>query len=422
MRTTLTAGILLSSVAIPAMAERYSVRQMLPVPGRSHDESYLSAIDDAGNAVGGSRSSSNATVGVGQVLRVDGIHASTGMLADCLPYGGSGISGVSPGGRFAGSASAICGGFGRPMHGLVADPAAFQTFAPLAGGGDAFAYDSNGLVIVGWSNLQSGCPSPLCVFTNGRPMKWAVSGGGGIVLPFADYVAAAAYGVNRSGVVVGVGLTQGSFDFSQAVRWDTDTSIPVVLPAVQGSYSYAFRISDAGVVVGESQVGSNRLATKWIGTAPTNLGTLPTHNTSSANDIDDRRGIVGSSGPSPTATRTAVLWRDGQIIDLNSRLTDAGGVVLTSADGINASGWIAANGVYQGRSFGFVLVPCFADLNEDDVVDDADFQFFAAAYNILDCADPLMPSGCPADLNRDGFVDDEDFQVFAAAYNELLCP
>ncbi|HEX8877961.1 MAG TPA: hypothetical protein VF777_14530 [Phycisphaerales bacterium] len=65
---------------------------------------------------------------------------------------------------------------------------------------------------------------------------------------------------------------------------------------------------------------------------------------------------------------------------------------------------------------------CTGDLNTDGLVDDADFQIFALAYNILDCADPAMPSGCPADLNSDGFVDDSDFSAFAAAYDALVCP
>jgi hypothetical protein len=55
-------------------------------------------------------------------------------------------------------------------------------------------------------------------------------------------------------------------------------------------------------------------------------------------------------------------------------------------------------------------------------VDDADFQLFAVAYDLLDCADPAMPAGCPADLNADGFVDDLDFQLFAVAYDQLICP
>jgi hypothetical protein len=63
----------------------------------------------------------------------------------------------------------------------------------------------------------------------------------------------------------------------------------------------------------------------------------------------------------------------------------------------------------------FVPPGCPADFNTDTVVDDADFQIFVIAYNILDCADASMPAGCPADLNSDAVVDDADFQIFVVA-------
>ncbi len=66
--------------------------------------------------------------------------------------------------------------------------------------------------------------------------------------------------------------------------------------------------------------------------------------------------------------------------------------------------------------------PCPADLNNDGLVEDADFSIFIVQYNILDCADPAMPSACSADLNSDLLVDDADFVIFLSAYNELLCP
>jgi len=72
-------------------------------------------------------------------------------------------------------------------------------------------------------------------------------------------------------------------------------------------------------------------------------------------------------------------------------------------------------GVYVSNS-------CVGDINTDGFVDDTDFIIFAAAYNILDCADPVMPAGCPSDLNGDSLVDDTDFTVFVGAYNELVCP
>lgn len=71
--------------------------------------------------------------------------------------------------------------------------------------------------------------------------------------------------------------------------------------------------------------------------------------------------------------------------------------------------------------YGFIGA-CVADLNSDGVVDDSDFVLFLAAYNILDCSDPLMPAGCPADLTGDGTVDDADFVVFVPAYDQLICP
>ncbi|MBS0190592.1 MAG: hypothetical protein U0573_01710 [Phycisphaerales bacterium] len=66
--------------------------------------------------------------------------------------------------------------------------------------------------------------------------------------------------------------------------------------------------------------------------------------------------------------------------------------------------------------------PCYGDLNNDSLVDDADFSIFVAAYDILGCAQPGMPSGCPSDFNNDGVVDDADFSLFVVNYDNLLCP
>lgn len=76
----------------------------------------------------------------------------------------------------------------------------------------------------------------------------------------------------------------------------------------------------------------------------------------------------------------------------------------------------------QQLAWSLPVAPCLADFTGDRFVDDADFPTFAAQYNILDCADPGMPSGCPADLNSDGFVDDADFVLFAGMYSAFACP
>jgi hypothetical protein len=81
-----------------------------------------------------------------------------------------------------------------------------------------------------------------------------------------------------------------------------------------------------------------------------------------------------------------------------------------------------ANSVQAGIVNNTFARPCPADFNADAVVDDADFQIFVVAYDILDCTDPAMPAACPADLDRNSVVDDADFQRFVLAYNEVVCP
>lgn len=64
---------------------------------------------------------------------------------------------------------------------------------------------------------------------------------------------------------------------------------------------------------------------------------------------------------------------------------------------------------------------CAGDLDNDRSVDDADFAWFARAYELLLCDEPAMTPGCPSDLDGDGLVDDRDFVRFAAAYDRLFC-
>ena len=118
-----------------------------------------------------------------------------------------------------------------------------------------------------------------------------------------------------------------------------------------------------------------------------------------------------------------------------------GGQTWTSDDGkytVPVFNTVAEAVEKTGANAHFVVVPpkfaadsiidlspnaiCLADLNADRAVDDADFVFFAAAYNLLLCSDPAQPADCPADLNSDGLVNDNDFVVFVQAYQDLLCP
>ncbi len=92
--------------------------------------------------------------------------------------------------------------------------------------------------------------------------------------------------------------------------------------------------------------------------------------------------------------------------------------------GLANNGWLTYAAEFSDGTSGVfrVRVTCNSDFNNDDLVDDADFSLFVAAYDILDCEDPVMLIGCPADLDSNWLVDDADFSLFVVAYNDLLCP
>ena len=69
----------------------------------------------------------------------------------------------------------------------------------------------------------------------------------------------------------------------------------------------------------------------------------------------------------------------------------------------------------QTRAWTVNAPACRADMNNDRVVDDADFALFAVDYDSFTC------TRCSGDLNDDGFVDDTDFVLFAAAYDRYEC-
>lgn len=120
-------------------------------------------------------------------------------------------------------------------------------------------------------------------------------------------------------------------------------------------------------------------------------------------------GVVsGASGalPSPTYSSLVTL----AISDVQPSDTGSYTIIFTNPCGATSS-----------QPAGVVVEGCTGDLNGDNLVDSVDFQFFVFAYNILDCADPAMPSTCAADLNDDGVVDDADFSIFVLAYDQAVC-
>ena len=96
----------------------------------------------------------------------------------------------------------------------------------------------------------------------------------------------------------------------------------------------------------------------------TDLGALDGDGVSFAAEINSKGQIVGTSFNS-IVVRHAVLWQDGQIIDLNTVIPPNSALHLTGAFAINDRGEIAGVGVPPSCSAGdrfcghaFVLIPC----------------------------------------------------------------
>jgi hypothetical protein len=138
--------------------------------------------------------------------------------------------------------------------------------------------------------------------------------------------------------------------------------------------------------------------------------------------------------PSPSS---APLLISGSLLPAQLHDPSYGTVRLLTADSVSRDGtkvaglwspplnpenfrWDLPVGPYVAS--GFTSLPCRADLNDDGFVDDSDFVYFAASYDLYLCDAPSMPLECAADITDDGVVDDLDFVLFATAYDLYVCP
>jgi probable HAF family extracellular repeat protein len=146
------------------------------------------------------------------------------------------------------------------------------------------------------------------------------------------------------GIVRTLGATPQEDGLMRAVVW-TD-GVAAELPTPGGDQSQALAINQEGVIVGTAAVepGADAAlyACRWAAGEAESLGTLGGY--SVANDVSDRGWIVGGSGAATTDGRAsvvgpgarAVLWRDGEMIELGTLGGD-----ISQARALNESGQIA---------------------------------------------------------------------------------
>jgi hypothetical protein len=178
------------------------------------------------------------------------------------------------------------------------------------------------------------------------------------------------------------------------------------LPVV-GTFGAATAISDGGLIVGYYQPGAfGRRAAKWVKgefmPLPSLGGPL-----SEASDVSESGWIVGSGWTSAQASTTAALWIDDNVFDLSRRTLLASGDHLYDARGVNESGQIAGEGVFDQHFRGYILTPLRdGDVNGDDLVNADDLIAVVLTWGA--CPAPLSLATCPADLDGNGEVNADD--------------
>ncbi len=174
-------------------------------------------------------------------------------------------------------------------------------------------------------------------------------------IPISGGVASAS-GLNLGGELVGT--IEISANNSFGYLWAS--GVFTGLGTLDGSSSRALDINDLGQIVGNSHVSGDISAHAflWEDGEMQDLGTLGDviSRTSQANAINNG-GVIAGWSEAENGKR-AVLWQEGQIMDLNDMLpVDSEWEALLSAEDINDQGWIVGTGIISDQMHAFLLRP-----------------------------------------------------------------
>lgn len=207
------------------------------------------------------------------------------------------------------------------------------TVIPGLGGTNCMPTATNGTVIVGQANLPSRVARAFRN-ENGRTEDLGTLGGPG----------ATANAINLSGSIVGSSRVSSSNMTMRPFIYRNGVMSSLGAPATTNGYAYA--INDNDVAVG----AENNTAVVY----KNNTTTVLDSGFSMALGVNNAGLVVGQKG----SQGSAVLWVDGNLIDLNEASTGLDGFTLMSAKAINNHNVIVAYGMNSRGSFAtFVLEP-----------------------------------------------------------------
>jgi len=297
--------LLAASLTLLTASGAHAASVLIDSGGAPQHSSVATAINTQGLAVGLTRADDNGSNPTGLYLTAQG-------WTPLVSAGGevSQIKGVNDAGVMVGSLGmsydTMRAASWTTDKGIVSGPTYLST-SP----GVASDINASGLIVGSVSSTRLNDTTVL-------PATWSSTGELALGLKQAEgYSSGRAFAVNTQGDVAGDLITYGQM-YAPAV-WKQGQAAILTRPAVSGLLT-ATDINDQGTVVGSIYSGPYLTsAIRWF-----NAG-----------------WVVGSSTLSGETFGHAVMWRDGQIIDLNQYLSAEQydqGWRLTRAIGINEAG------------------------------------------------------------------------------------
>lgn len=169
--------------------------------------------------------------------------------------------------------------------------------------------------------------------------------------------------ISDSGAIVGR-MNMDAAKYFEGYFWRDTNDNGLMEPAEKvaitgfgGDMVFPLSINRADRVVGfaTSPNGKNRAFVWTQADGTKDLGTLGGDEAEAAS-INDHGDIVGASKDN-LGTYRAFIYRDGEIIDLNTMIPSKSGWILERANSINNLGQIVGAGNYKGNSKAFILTP-----------------------------------------------------------------
>jgi probable HAF family extracellular repeat protein len=170
------------------------------------------------------------------------------------------------------------------------------------------------------------------------------------------------YALNNAGDAVG--YTSTPTGHIHCTFWPVSGGVIDCAPPTGGGNSVAKDINNAGQIVGYTDEPGATRGFVWLPQSGMMLlPPMPDATRSEAASINDAGDIVGRSytpgpcGNCPPSPQAAVLWQNGQPIDLQPSVINGAGWDLVQAISINNDGVIVGRGTLNGQPHSWLLTP-----------------------------------------------------------------